>query len=48
MNPPLTLAAMALTALSWLESVLEAFSVFHLCNIFLKDLHLNDKMFSIF
>ena len=48
MNPPLTLAFMALVALSWLESVPEAFSVFHFCNISLKDLYLNDKMFSIF
>ena len=48
MNPPLTLAVMAIAALSWLESVPEAFSVFHFCNISLKDLYLNDKMFSIF
>ena len=39
---------MALAALSWLESVPEAFFVFHFCNISLKDLYLNDKMFSIF
>ena len=48
MNPPLTLVVMALAALSWLESVPEAFSVFHFFNISLKDLYLNDKMFYIF
>ena len=48
MNPPLTIAVMALAALSWLESVSEAFAAFHFCNISLKDLYSNDKMFSIF
>ena len=48
MNPPLTVAVMALAAISWLESVSEAFDVFLFCNISLKDLYLNDKIFSIF
>ena len=38
----------ALAALSWLEFVPEAFVVIHFCSISLKDLYLNDKMFSIF
>ena len=38
----------ALVALSWLEFVPEAFVVTHFCSISLKDLYLNDKMFSIF